>query len=95
MRHHAQETGLCPDHAESPKGATEYISPGVRNGLEKRSYASTAYATNISASALHPLLTSILNRNRDDHRARRQDHHDDRGGVAGVHEGVSSSCELA
>jgi hypothetical protein len=23
MRHHAQETGLCPDHAESPKGATE------------------------------------------------------------------------
>lgn len=43
---------MCPDHAESPQGASEYIPPGVRNGLEKRSYASTAYARNISASAL-------------------------------------------
>jgi hypothetical protein len=42
------------------KALPRYISPGVRNGLEKRSYASTAYATNISASALRPLLTSIL-----------------------------------
>jgi hypothetical protein len=43
------------------QGASEQkIPPGVRNGLENRSYAFAAYPTNISAPALRRLTSPSM-----------------------------------